>query len=302
MGKISVKIALLLVLCLAFSACGNNETSSNETESNEIENESSSPESISIINDVNENSDRVWLLVDNQSDEDIFSKSSKVLYAFKPLEGEIQVIDFDDIYTKENKPVTLRGLDEAEDDDLWGFLLERAQKDFLSNKPTKIDNLKETIQTNEKNLETVKNDESKGYIFSLEETTPEEVEARQVVYKEMLEELENTNEYKPKNMNVKAYVETDSSGNNVIREQIQFGKTVWIDEEKEWSSPRTDYSSYDFTFIPTGDMTILSNEYTGYQGQAGEISLVTRKNESVSHVIFDTSKEESVSESEVSSY
>lgn len=293
MWKIGVKVSLLLVLCLFFSACGNNETTSNE-----VEKESSSPESVSIMNDVNENSDRVWLLVDNPSDEGVLSKSSKVSYAFKPLEGKIQVINFDDIYTEENKPVTLRDLDEAGDDDLWDFLLERAQKDFLDNKPTKIDNLKETIQENEEDLETVKNDERKGYIFSDRSTTPEEVEAEQVVYKEMLEELENTDEYKLKNMEVKAYVETDPSGNNVIREQIQFGKRVWIDEEKEWISPRSNYRYYDFTFIPTGDMKILGHEYIGYQGEKGEISLVTRKNKSANHVIFDTAKEENVAETE----
>lgn len=302
MKKAILKIGLLLLLLFVFSACGsNNEASSNEDDEGENENQSDSsePEYVSFMNDMNNNSERVWLLTRNDSDGN-FTKDNKIMSVYKSHNGEVEVISFDE------KPI-LRDIDEIEDDELWDYFLEYAQNDFVENKNNSIEEVEKQIEIVEGDLEDFHSEENSinGRVISAynetypditEEQIEEVINEKLSIYREEIEKIENTNNYEPEIKEIEAFVETDATGNEVINENIKFGNYEYLNEDLGWISPVSDSTSYDFATIPIKGMEILNRIYVGYFEDGRSNALITRWDEDIKEIIFDTPEEENVTE------
>lgn len=275
----------MLVLLFLFVGAGCSENSGGESQENVSTSESTEEvqEVISFVKDVNEGTDRIWFSINNEDDNP--TKTSAIQYAYKPSSnGEgVEIIDFDKIYegaTSGSNRLSLKDLDEVDDEELWDFTLKRAKKDFNEYKDARISTLEDKINSNEEDVEAYKSDESEHYRILDAGKTLEEVEEEIAEDKEQVEEEQSTDEYETSKVTVDgADIETDDSGNTVMEENIIFD-----------GKPRN------FNFIYPQPVEILSNHYVGYSTGNKKYSLLTRQTDNFKNIDFDNEDVENVEE------
>lgn len=269
MKKIS--LFLILAVCLGtLVACGNN---SKKEETKSLTTNEKTPQEIAFMKDINQKNERVWLCLEHG---DKFNKDARVGNAIHVKEGKVEVVDVSK---------KLRDLDEIEDDALWNYLVKENQKQFTEEKAERLVEAKRQIEATTNFLKKFK----EGY-DSFDGTPKEVAEDSAKTAKEFKENLESVETIKPTEVEPKVLVETDSTGNKVIKETIDLKH----EDRATLFLFNTAYSRGEFTYIPTGDMRILNRDYVAYQGE--DDVLVTRKAKGASALQFDKVDEKGVKE------
>lgn len=279
-----MKVLVLGLLLFLISGCN----MSGKSEKNET---SQKEKNISLVKDSQTNSNRVWLLVNSP-----YSKDSFIRMALRVNNGRAEMINFselvenaDDVETPSN---SLRTLDKIDDDKIWQHLLKIAEVDYNKTKSSRIKHAEEQINFAKGNISDM--DRSGTEFGGL---THESENAKIKSYEDLIDTLNSNDKYKSyKNRKITSQVETDNTGNKVISEIFSIGKENIIykndSDGSHVSDPFENYLNLPSTYIPTGDNTILSREYSGYQSE--DESLITRvKNQTID---FDTPKIKNVFE------
>lgn len=249
-------------------ACGNNSKEATKT----LDTKEKASQKIAFMSDVNQHNERVWLYLTQEK----FDKDAQIGNAIHIKDGRVEVIDVSK---------KLRDLDSIEDESLWDYLVQENQKQFTEEKAERLEEAQSQIEATSDFLKNFKD----GY-DSFDGVPKEKAEEFAKTAKAFKENLEGIETIKPTEVEPNVSIETDSTGNNTIKE------TIYLEHED--ASTRflfnQFYSSGEFTYVPTGDMRVLNRDYMAYQGEND--LLITRKTKESSALQFDKADEKGVKE------
>lgn len=267
-------VTLTTLLCAGMLvACGN--TVSKQDKENESKSQPAMKKSqnVAFMNDVASGNERVWLFLGKD-----FTKDSMIKNALHVKDEKVEVIDVD---------LDLKSLDDVEDKDLWEFLVKENQEQFKQKKEDKLQSARVRLKADEDffkrfeqydsedaDVDGIKKDEAQRYVDSS---------------KKRVEMIQSTEKIEAISVKPSAKIKTDATGNHVAAESIYFEP-----EAEDTLLFNDSYSHGDYTYIPEGDMEILSRKYVGYKGESD--TLITRKTKDIRSIQFDNLKEKRVSE------